>query len=91
MSKYSLLLIFWISFIFCNAQVKQDSVYKFVEQMPSFPGEEIEYTRFIGSNLDLSGLTEEDYTQQGRISIQFIVEADGTLSNIDIKTQRGKI
>lgn len=89
MSKYLLLFICWIGFMSCNAQNKQDSVYTFVEQMPSFPGGESEMNRYIYSNVDLSEMPEEAYLRQGRINIKFIVETDGSLSNIEVKSERG--
>ncbi len=73
----------------CNAQNKQDSIYTFVEQMPSFPGGESEMNRYIYSNVDLSEMPEEAYLRQGRINIKFIVETDGSLSNIEVKSERG--
>lgn len=89
MSKYFLLFIYWMGFMSCNAQNKQDSVYTFVEQMPSFPGGESEMNRYIYSNVDLSEMPEEAYLRQGRINIKFIVETDGSLSNIEVKSERG--
>lgn len=88
-----LLILFLLctSFQFYHSQAMQDTtVYKVVEQMPCFPGGEAEMQRYIASNVDLSKLSKEEYSLQGRINIRFIVETDGTLSNIAVKSVRGE-
>lgn len=88
-----LLILFLLctGFQLSHSQAMQDTtVYKVVEQMPSFPDGEAEMQRYISSRVDLSKLTKEDYIRQGRINIGFIVEADGTLSNIEVKTVSGE-
>ena len=71
----------------------EEDVYVSVETLPSFPGGVEELNRFIEKNLDQSkGKAER------RVNVTFVVEKDGSLSNIqkigrtdDVKTDEEAI
>lgn len=54
-----------------------------VEQMPSFPGGDAELQKFIEQNLKYPVVAQENGIQ-GRVTIRFVVEVDGTLSNFTV-------
>lgn len=54
-----------------------------VEQMPSFPGGESELNKFIDENL-MYPVVAQEMEIKGRVFLRFIVETDGTLSDIHI-------
>jgi len=58
-------------------------VFKNVEQMPSFPGGVSALMKYINENVEYPP-TCIDSDIQGRIIVRFIVERDGSLSNIQI-------
>jgi protein TonB len=53
------------------------------EQMPSFPGGDTERQNFINKNIQYP-LTEQQKGISGTCYVTFIVEADGTISNVRI-------
>ncbi len=61
-----------------------DRVYQVVEQMPEFPGGEQAMMNFIQKNLQYP-ILERENDIQGRVIIGFVVEEDGSLSNIQVK------
>ncbi|MDR0873488.1 MAG: energy transducer TonB [Prevotellaceae bacterium] len=71
-----------------NSEIKIDSnkVYKLFEvpNKPSFPGGDAELYKFIRENLQYpTDMTENGI--QGKVYVQFIVEKDGSISNIEVK------
>ena len=61
----------------------QDSVYTVVEQMPEFPGGVNKLLDFISQNLQYPASAMESCIQ-GRIIVQFVIEKDGSVSNIKV-------
>ncbi len=61
-----------------NSPLVEDKVYDRVEQMPQFPGGRDELIGFINKNLP------KEITKEGRTILQFVVEKDGTISNIKV-------
>lgn len=59
----------------------KDKPFTTVEQMPSFPGGEEEMMRFIANNFAYPDSVRE-LGLQGRLTARFVVERDGSLSNI---------
>lgn len=57
--------------------------------MPRFPGSEHELWRFIGSNVRYPK-EAQDQGVQGRVIVRFLVEKDGTLSNIRVENWTGR-
>jgi len=60
------------------------TVFDVVELMPEFPGGEDSMKRFIKNNLKYPDV-ERDIDIRGRVIVGFIVEKDGSLSNIIVK------
>lgn len=61
----------------------EDKPFVTVEQMPYFPGGEAELKKFIDSNLKYPVVAQEEGIQ-GRVIIRFVVEEDGSISNVNI-------
>ena len=67
-----------------NDSVKWEGrIFEVVEQMPHFPGGLSAMTRYINENLRYPEEAEQDDVV-GRAVVSFVVEPDGTLSNIKI-------
>lgn len=67
-----------------NGEVVADTtVYKVVEQMAEYPEGNAAMMKFIFSNLKIPVISVEEGIQ-GKIIIRFIVEKDGSLSNIEV-------
>ena len=61
--------------------VNQDSIYADVDQYAQFPGGLDNFYRFLGRNIRYP-TDARDAKQQGRVKIQFVIEKNGSLSNI---------
>ena len=92
MKKHLFLLIFALFAIGANAQnndtpTKQDSpnqeVFQIVEQMPEFPGGNTALLEFNGQNVEYPQFSKENGIQ-GRVFVSFIIEPDGSVSNVKI-------
>ncbi len=59
------------------------TVYELAETMPSFPGGSNALSQFIANNLKYPVVCEENRIQ-GRVICTFIVETDGSISNIKV-------
>ena len=59
-----------------------DFIYEYVDEMPSYPGGLHGLMSFIGNNLKYPN-TEADV--QGRVIVAFVVNKDGSVSDIKIK------
>ena len=60
-----------------NLKAPANSVYKVVGQMPAFPGGQAALLRFLVDNMEYP-----EQTGQGMVLVQFILEKDGSLSNL---------
>lgn len=61
----------------------EDKVFDAVEQYPSFPGGEGAMFSYINNNLRYPQKAAENGVQ-GRVSVKFIVEKDGSISNVEV-------
>jgi protein TonB len=61
----------------------QRQVFTTVEQMPSFPGGKNALNKYIKKNLRYPAKSMKHATE-GKIVVRFIVEPDGSLTNIEI-------
>lgn len=61
----------------------EDKVFDAVEQCPSFPGGEGAMFSYINNNLRYPQKAAENGVQ-GRVSVKFIVEKDGSISNVEV-------
>ncbi|MDE6396642.1 MAG: energy transducer TonB, partial [Muribaculaceae bacterium] len=95
--KYALILAFGIftvlpqhtyaSSIKEASPQEQEKVFTEVEIRPSFPGGEAEMYKFIATNIKYPATAVEEGVS-GRVIVTFVVEKDGSLSNV--KVLRGK-
>lgn len=65
-------------------KVEENKVFEYVEQMPSFPGGDAALMRYLSKNIKYPPLAEENGIQ-GRVICSFVVERDGSVSDIRIK------
>ena len=63
--------------------LENDSIYNIVEQMPRFPGGDQAMFDFIGKNVKYPQEAKEKEIQ-GRVFVQFVVEKDGSVSNVEV-------
>jgi protein TonB len=59
-----------------------------VTMLPSFPGGAQAFFRFISHNLKYPGKARDNNTQ-GSVTISFVVEKDGTISDVKVETGLG--
>ena len=64
----------------------KDGVYTIVEQIPEFPGGTAKMMGFLAANISYPQ-TARDKGVEGRVYISFVVEKDGSVS--DVKVLRG--
>ena len=67
-------------------QVKQEvaqKVWDVVEQQPSFPGGNAALMSWLSSNIHYPPVAEENGIQ-GRVVVSFVVEPDGSISNVQV-------
>ena len=91
--KKTLLMILFTIFCFgvasaqkpmkVKVQTKTEKVYDVVEQMPSFPGGQAKLMRYLAENAKYPQDAYEE-TYGGRVIVQFVVEKDGSISNVEI-------
>ena len=62
---------------------KPKDYFDVVEQMPDFPGGAVEMMKFLSENIKYPEAASKAGTQ-GRVIAQFIVEADGSISNVKV-------
>jgi hypothetical protein len=92
MKKYLLLLIALFVVSFASAQANTTMVddapynYEDVEVRPEFPGGFNELMRFVGKNFKIT----EYEGNGGTLKVAFIVEVDGTVSNIKVVKDLGE-
>ena len=60
-----------------------ENAFNVVEQMPQFPGGDVELMKFLSENIKYPEAASKAGTQ-GRVVAQFIVEADGSISNVKV-------
>jgi protein TonB len=75
-----------------NSDVKQvveenpNQIFTAVEQQPVFPGGDAGFNKYLSKNIRYPAIARENNVQ-GRVIVQFVVERDGSLT--DIKVVRG--
>ena len=72
-----------------EAADKEDVVYKVVEQMPEFPGGDKALWTFLVENVKYPSVAKENGIY-GRVICQFIVEKDGSISNVEAVKSSGE-
>ncbi|ERJ98660.1 energy transducer TonB [Segatella salivae] len=77
-----MMLVLLFSFMTSTAQTKKNNmVYDVVEVMPQFPGGQIAMMKYIMENIKYPKQIMEEGIQ-GRVTVSFIVEKDGRVSNV---------
>lgn len=64
-------------------EILNDEIFQIVEEMPQFPGGEAKMTEFISKNIEYPQ-TAQDSGIQGRVFVSFVVEPDGSTSNVKV-------
>ena len=64
-------------------EAEPKGVFDVVEQMPEFPGGAVEMMKFLNENVKYPEAASKAGTQ-GRVIVQFIVEADGSITNVKV-------
>ena len=64
---------------------EENKVFDVVEQMPSFPGGQAALMQYLSSHVKYPAVAEENGIQ-GRVTVQFVVEKDGSVT--DVKTMK---
>ena len=77
-----MMLVLLFSFMTSTAQTKKnDMVFDVVEVMPQFPGGQIAMMKYIMENMKYPKQAMKEGIQ-GRVTVRFIVEKDGSISNV---------
>ena len=77
-----MMLVLLFSFMTSTAQTKKnDMVFDVVEVMPQFPGGQIAMMKYIMENMKYPEQAMKEGIQ-GRVTVSFIVEKDGSISNV---------
>lgn len=66
-----------------NKNNKVDKVYEFCERSAEFPGGFDAMTSFISSTLEYPQQSK-DKNVEGRVLVKFVIETDGSISNVEI-------
>ncbi len=88
--KKLFLIVFFMAFVSVNAysqsKEQDDAVYSMVSEQPSFPGGMQEMMKFISENRKYPAEAKAKDVH-GKVIVAFVVERDGSLS--DVKIRRG--
>ena len=77
-----MMLVLLFSFMTSTAQTKKNNmVYDVVEVMPQYPGGQIAMLKYIMENIKYPKQIMEEGIQ-GRVTVRFIVEKDGSISDV---------
>ena len=77
-----MMFVLLFSFMTSTAQTKKnDMVFDVVEVMPQFPGGQIAMMKYIMENIKYPKQAMKEGIQ-GRVTVSFIVEKDGRVSNV---------
>ena len=66
-----------------DEEVVEQEIFKIVEEMPSFPGGEAKLMEYVGKNIKNPQIARETGIQ-GRVFVNFVVEPDGSVSNVTV-------
>ena len=77
-----MMLVLLFSFMTSTAQTKKnDMVFDVVEVMPQYPGGQIAMMKYIMENMKYPEQAMKKGIQ-GRVTVSFIIEKDGSISNV---------
>ena len=66
-----------------NQEIESDPVFFIVEQMPEFPGGDLEMRKFIAYSVKYPTIAQEKGIQ-GKVFVNFVVGKDGSITNAKI-------
>lgn len=66
--------------------IQEAEIFQVVESMPTFPGGELELSRYLMRSIDYPVMARESGIQ-GRVYVTFVVEKDGSIT--DVRIRRG--
>lgn len=61
-----------------------DSIHKFATVMPSFPGGDKAFSKYIQRNFNTGGSNTSEEISEGKIIIRFVVMKDGSIANVEV-------
>ena len=64
-------------------EVSETEIFQIVEEMPSFPGGEAKLMEYVAKNIKYPQIARETGIQ-GRVFVGFVVEPDGSISNVKL-------
>ena len=64
-------------------EVVEQEIFQIVEEMPAFPGGEVKLMEHIAKNIKYPQIARESGIQ-GRVFVGFVVEPDGSISNVKL-------
>ncbi len=64
-------------------EVVEAEVFTIVEEMPSYPGGDMKMYEYLGKNIKYPQIARESGIQ-GRVFVNFVVEPDGSVSNVKV-------
>ena len=64
-----------------NGKVFEGEIFKVVEEMPQFPGGAAKMMEFIQKNIQYP-MTAQENGIQGRVFVNFVIEPDGSITNV---------
>ena len=64
-------------------EVVEQEVFTIVEEMPSYPGGDVKMYEYLGKNIKYPQIARESGIQ-GRVFVNFVVEPDGSVSNVKV-------
>lgn len=70
--------------------VDNDSIYQIVEQMPEFPGGAEKMMKYLSENIKYPEEAKEKGIS-GRVFLSFVIEKDGSVSNVKVAKGIGKL
>ncbi len=66
-----------------KSEVFEGEIFQIVEEMPSFPGGEAKLMEYIANNIKYPQIARETGIQ-GRVFVGFVIEPDGSVSNVKL-------
>ena len=66
-----------------NGKVFEGEIFKVVEEMPQFPGGAAKMMEFIQKNIQYP-MTAQENGIQGRVFVNFVIEPDGSITNVTV-------
>ena len=64
-------------------EIVEQEIFQIVEEMPSFPGGEAKLMEYVAKNIKYPQIARETGIQ-GRVFVGFVVEPDGSISNVKL-------